>query len=532
MDSFLKCICCKNDFNLEELSPCILPCNHTICTKCIHGAKQLLGGYLIECRCLQRVHKLASINDLYPCEMIINYLKSRQDNVGSIEGLKKQLELSWFSLEVAKYEANKHYDAMEMNIDIRAESLIELIHEKQEQLHRDVKERRRCTEQEFEDIAEKHSEDTKCLEAEIDKFLTSSQIDELEPSADILQRIRDISKEFNRIQRTLEMVKNNIWYFSENGDELDATLLGKLLNKSFEANYFKVKNLDGSLKESASHHRITLQTSFREERLRQYIMPLNRNRIVSVYFTSKRCIYFELFNQKGELINSLQVSENVSYYPILSNTSNKFIICYIAQPKSGSSREPFSESVSHLRLYDENLNCIRATKERHLVESIFMNDRRVVCSFTHKSVDCCKVYDIELNELKSFGQQTNVDDPFYFEKLPANRKDYKARLNPSIFGYTSSNIYLHDRHSMLIMCQKTGRIVHSARQKFEGAKYLLDEQNNVIEANITCKEVDFYNTSVGVSARGTYDIEASDVFLLENYFLAFVDVKKQSVIIV
>jgi hypothetical protein len=120
-------------------------------------------------------------------------------------------------------------------------------------------------------------------------------------------------------------------------------------------------------------------------------MPLNRNRIVSVYFTSKHCIHFELFDHSGQLINSVQVADYVSYYPILSNTSDKFIICYIAQPKAGSARESFAESVSHLRLYDADLNCLRETTDRHLVESIFMDDTRIVSSFTHKSVDCCKV---------------------------------------------------------------------------------------------------------------------------------------------
>ena len=85
---------------------------------------------------------------------------------------------------------------------------------------------------------------------------------------------------------------------------------------------------------------------------------------------------------------------------------------------------------------------------------------------------------------------------------------------------------------MQIMCQKTGRIVYCARMKSKATKYLLDEQKNVIEANTTCKEINFFNISVGVSARGTHDIDADDVFLLENSFLAFVDAKQRSVTIV
>ena len=164
-----------------------------------------------------------------------------------------------------------------------------------------------------------------------------------------------------------------------------------MLNKSFKTNYFKVKNLSRSLKDPTTYHQIFLQNNYKEERLRHYIMPLNRNRIVSVYFTNKRCIYFELYDHSGQLIKLVQAVDNVSYFPILSNTSDKFIICYIAQPKAGSAREPFAMFVSHLRLYDADLNCLGETTERYLVESIFMDDKRIVSSFTRKSVDCCKV---------------------------------------------------------------------------------------------------------------------------------------------
>ena len=75
----------------------------------------------------------------------------------------------------------------------------------------------------------------------------------------------DLTNEFNRIQRTLEKIKANIWHFSENSDTLDARLLGTMLNKSFETNYFKVKNLSRSLKDPTTYHQIFLQNNFKEE---------------------------------------------------------------------------------------------------------------------------------------------------------------------------------------------------------------------------------------------------------------------------
>ena len=54
---------------------------------------------------------------------------------------------------------------MEMNIDIRAESLIEIIHEKRGLLHQEVKLQRRNTELEFEAIKEQHAADSQGLKA-------------------------------------------------------------------------------------------------------------------------------------------------------------------------------------------------------------------------------------------------------------------------------------------------------------------------------------------------------------------------------
>jgi hypothetical protein len=67
--------------------------------------------------------------------------------------------------KVAKYETNRHYDAMEMNIDIRAESLIEIIHEKRGLLHQEVKLQRRNTELELEAIKEQNEADSQGLKA-------------------------------------------------------------------------------------------------------------------------------------------------------------------------------------------------------------------------------------------------------------------------------------------------------------------------------------------------------------------------------
>ena len=170
MDSLLKCSHCANSFDLDEYSPHILPCNYSICIKCIQQSQQLLSGFLIECTCDQKQHKLSSLHELYPCELITSYLKGLQEGGSHLDTLKRQLQFAQFSFEVAKYEANRHYDAMEMNIDIRAESLIEIIHEKRGLLHQEVKLQCRNTELEFEAIKEQHAADLSVIEKNSDQI--------------------------------------------------------------------------------------------------------------------------------------------------------------------------------------------------------------------------------------------------------------------------------------------------------------------------------------------------------------------------
>ena len=69
-----------------------------------------------------------------------------------------------------------------------------------------------------------------------------------------------------------------------------------------------------------------------------------------------------------------------------------------------------------VRLYDTDLNLIKSLNKHSSIESIYMNEKYIVLTFTHQINKCCEVYDLNLNELFSFGQQTNVEKGFYMEK--------------------------------------------------------------------------------------------------------------------
>ena len=65
----------------------------------------------------------------YPCHLIIDYLKTQEIHLNQLEHLKKQMYNSRVCLNMAKYEADKIYEAIGIDIDMKAESLINLIHE-------------------------------------------------------------------------------------------------------------------------------------------------------------------------------------------------------------------------------------------------------------------------------------------------------------------------------------------------------------------------------------------------------------------
>lgn len=236
----MKCCICSSDFDLESRQPRILPCGNSICLQCIHSSKQLLTGYRITCKCSVEEHKLKSLADLYPCEMILSLLRLRQVDSENDPGdhLKCQVDASRISLDVAKYEAQRHYDAMEMNIDLRTETLIEFIHEKRDCLRLQVKSFREKTDEEFEELRGQHERGLKCIDLTYKKMVENGKD---------TSSMREFMVDLNGIQREVEQVKLNMWHFFENSDKLDSCLLGKFLNKSFENVYLKVKNVKSYL---------------------------------------------------------------------------------------------------------------------------------------------------------------------------------------------------------------------------------------------------------------------------------------------
>ena len=101
----------------------------------------------------------------------------------------------------------------------------------------------------------------------------------------------------------------------------------------------------------------------------------------------------------------------MSSFPISAGFGQYFVVCFTSQNTEGN---------HNIRLYDMNLNLVKSITKFTSIESVFMNESYIILFYAHKTNECCQVYDSKLNELFSFGQQTNKENPFFMEKSILN----------------------------------------------------------------------------------------------------------------
>lgn len=529
MESILVCPRCELKFDTNEKTPRLLPCSRLICYKCIDNYKQILGGYIIECECSSKIHNIDKLDDLYPSQLTLHYLNREKTELqpssqNMFVEIKDLLDQYKYKLEVTKYDIDKHYDDMEMDIDIRAETLINFIHESRDSLHSEIKNHREETNLNTELFQEKFNNDLKKLE-------TKFNLQKTEDSTEVKKFVQ----EFNKSQNSIDDLKRKAWYFVENSSILDKSLLGYNLSVEFDKNYLKIKNINSLLLNDFKRFQISLKPSFKDEKLRQYIVPITRRKILICYFTISKCIHLELFDQNGESIKIQKVAEHVTYFPIILSSNDMIILSYISKVKLRN-HDLFGEStISFISLFDSNLNLLKTITDKSLIESIYINDSKIICSFAHKTFDCCKVYDLDLNFIESFGQQNDKEKPFFMEKTNSTVKqnyNSKEKLNPSIFGFSSNKIYFFNSKKMFIMSRKLGIILNSIDKINEKSYFILDSQSNVIELNTHSNKIKLFNFENEILVESSYDLNFDDAFLIEDKYFVFVNKQKETLMIV
>ena len=507
MDQMLKCPNCNTSYNTDSHSPRILPCDQQLCLACIEACRQPLDGYLIKCDCKQKIHNVNKLEDM-PVSQATLFCMNKASHK--------------YMLEQAKFDISQHYDDMEMKIDIRAETLIELVHDYRESLHAEIKAHRKATNDQMETYESKYNADYERLD-----HLTSQSTPLLANSSHLGQ----IFEGFLKLQRTVDSLKTKSWYFVENSSVLDKSLLGYNFNSSLDRNYYKIKNMKTLIGDKKKSHQINLKSEFTETKLRHFIMPLKRNRTIGCYFSKSKSVYLELFDSNGQSVKTLEVAADVTYFPLVSCHSEYIVVYYTAKPKLRHPADAFDDSsIGHVALYDSDLNLVNVISEKAIIESVFINESNVICTFAHRSFECCKVFDFKLNHVTSFGQQKNQEESFYMEKIEVNAKQFgKEKVNPVVFGWSKENIYFYTKKYMAIMCRTKGTVWKQIDKMNEKSVFILDSQSNVIEIYVLGNRVRFHNFHLDITVDSVYDPNFDSVNLVEDQYLAFVSTNKDTV---
>lgn len=343
--------------------------------------------------------------------------------------------------------------------------------------------------------------------------------------------IETIKKKSDKIQRSLYDIKKDSWYFAENIMEASDKLLGRLLTNKQDVNFVKIKNLKSLLENEASSVKVNLQTEFKLTILRQEVLPISKNRIIKIYFSTLRTLNFELFDAKtGKCLKSLKAFEHLSSFPVSAGYGELFVCSFAAR----NTDHPHSDTnTNYIRLYDMDFNVIKSIQRQTSIESCFMNDKYVIIHYSHLAESCCEVYDFTLTQVSSFGQQSNTTAPFYLEKSNLSMRqqmNLNFRINPKLFGFTEEYIYLWNYHKVFIMCRKSGIIVKSMKLHGSRPYFLLDSQKNIIQINNLAKRISLYSHDFELIIENIYSDNLDNVYLNRNDQMIFVDMEKKMVV--
>ncbi len=130
--SLEACLTCQSKYDRTKHQPKVLPCSHLVCSQCLETRPKTIGIFSIKCGTCGLLHGLKSLADLPTSQLVTSvWVESDSEAVGQPS---KRAKLEHFLADVGQYvrserfEINKHYDSVVNDIDIRAESLINYIH--------------------------------------------------------------------------------------------------------------------------------------------------------------------------------------------------------------------------------------------------------------------------------------------------------------------------------------------------------------------------------------------------------------------
>ena len=523
METLLICPDCKESYNEGDRSPKILPCSDSLCVMCLLKCnQQSLGGYNVLCTVCKKTHSVSSLDDI-PTSKTTLYLLQQIEKSSVTNSTENKfnetvnkviLELNK-EMKISRFNIQLHYDDAINNIDIRTETLINELHTARAQLQDKLNEDRKKSIDLFNN--------------ELDKL---NSFEKLNPN--------QLHTQLNKIESNLAAINQKLYYFSDNNlMPFESSWIGHVVSKELDTNFKKIKSLKSIMKTQENQNNkqslkvtFSLKDAFSENSIRQNVIPLSMNRILKVYFTVRRSIFLELYDSTGQCINQLNAFENLSSFPISCGFGNYFVLSFTSKTNSSAF---FETNQSFILLYDIDFNLVKQLKKFSSVESVFMNDKYIILSYAHRAHACCSLFDYNLDEIESFGQQLNPERPFYMEKVVLSVKEQinsNLKSNPKIFGLTNENIYFQNLSRMIIMCRQKGEIKTESLINGDSPYFLLDSQNNILRINNISKRIALINYEFGYDLQNVYSDYLDEVCLTADNNLAFVDKYKESVLFI
>lgn len=502
MNRLFECPSCRISFNQDINIPKVLPCSDMVCQECLDKKSiRFLSQFFYECTMCKKETTVSEPSQLPENKLVLNLNQKTKIDSNIFNTFESELKLGYATI-------NKHHDQVINNIDIKTEFLILQLNNSRNNLIEKINQHRDQALRAIDHL----NEETKSQKTEL----------ETETFSDT-----QIINDFSHLQTSLYLLKQNLYTFEEI-DLKKNGLLGYVINQAKNKNFFKIKNL----KDNISNHltfRVKLngQDNLSENSIRQYIFPLSRNKIVKIYFSLKRDLTLELFDQNGRSIKRVKALDNMSSFPVVCNY-DKFIC--ISATGNAPEQDAFFSRFSHLVLYDWDLNCIKKEKKSSMIESIYMNENNLFLTYSHRSTDICEMLNYDLVQVGSFGQQINKDEGFFFEKNDFIYRSSQRELNfPKIFGCTDQHFFMYDKFHLIRMARKTGQVENVIDLNGESCSFFLDKQQNIIKVSSQAKQISFLNFKDDISITSNFSFNFDDVFVSSDDYLVFCDTNKEYV---
>ena len=100
-----------------------------------------------------------------------------------------------------------------------------------------------------------------------------------------------------------------------------------------------------------------------------------------------------------------------------------------------------------------------------------MNAKNVCLAFGR----CIRIFDYEMNLVKQLGQRVDPEQPFFMENT--GEPEFNFRIDPQIFGYTESCVYLWTRQKCFVLCRETGKVLRILNLRGNRTSFLLVEKH-------------------------------------------------------